>query len=65
MDKTSLNFDISFQVPIEKMTKQQVIKKQFINEKFQIEFMDFSQRRKEGFRGQPEFDNKRILLANQ
>ena len=37
MDKNSLNFDVPFHVPIEKMTKQHAIKKQFaVNEKFEI-----------------------------
>lgn len=32
---------------------------------FQISFLDFSQRRKVGFRGAFEFDTKRILIANE
>ena len=32
---------------------------------FKIEFMDFSQRRREGFRQRPEFDNKRVLIADK
>ena len=31
----------------------------------QIKFIDFAQRRKIGFRGAFEFDNKRILLASE
>ena len=32
---------------------------------FQIKFVDFSQRRKVGFRGAFEFENKHIMIASQ
>jgi len=34
-------------------------------ENFEIQFVDFSQRRKIGFRGAFEFDNKRIMIASE
>ena len=61
----NLNFNAAFHVAIEKMSKQRAVKKSFQIPKFDIQFIDFSQRRKEGFRGKPEFDNKRILIANE
>ena len=34
------------------------------DDEFRIEFIDFSQRRREGFRRSAEFDNKRVMIAN-
>ena len=31
---------------------------------FEIKFVDFSQRRKIGFRGQYEFENKHLMIAS-
>lgn len=41
------------------------VKQSYIDPGFEVKFIDFSQRRKVGFRGAFEFDNKRIMLASE
>lgn len=40
------------------------MRQSYVDPGFEVKFIDFSQRRKIGFRGAFEFDNKRILLAS-